>query len=76
MQELWLQGKREDAAKRVPDAMVTEFSAIGTREMVRERFQKYQDVGIDALNLRLDAPDSAARLELLENVVDLVAGLD
>ena len=55
--------------------MVTEFQAVGTREMVRERFQKYQDVGIDALNLRLDAPGEKGRLELLENVVDLVAAL-
>ena len=32
-------------AARVPDAMVTQFQAVGTPEMVRERFQKYRDVG-------------------------------
>ncbi|NRA00588.1 MAG: LLM class flavin-dependent oxidoreductase [Myxococcales bacterium] len=73
IQRLWLDGKREEAAHRVPDAMVTEFQAIGTREMVHERFQKYKDVGIDSLSLRLDAVrGSRARLALLENVVDLV----
>lgn len=76
IQELWLLGKREDAAKRVPDAMVTEFQAIGTRDMVRARLQKYKDVGIDALNLRLDTVPGASRLGLLEEIVDLVAGLD
>ncbi len=76
IQELWLQGKREDAAKRVPDAMVTQFQAIGTRDMVRERLQKYQDVGIDALNLRLDTVGGSGRLGLLEEIVDLVNGLD
>ena len=36
IQSLWIAGKREAAAQRVPDAMVTEFQALGTREMVRE----------------------------------------
>jgi F420-dependent oxidoreductase-like protein len=73
IQALWLAGKRDAAVKRVPDAMVTEFQAIGTRDMVRERLQKYQAVGVNSLNLRLDAAKSTnERLELLENIVDLV----
>ena len=76
IQDLWIQGKREDAVKRVPDAMVTEFQAIGTRDMVRERFRRYRDVGIDALNVRLDTVEASGRLALLEEIVDLVEGLD
>ena len=41
VQDLWLQGKREEAARRVPDAMVTEFQAVGTREMVRARLVEW-----------------------------------
>jgi hypothetical protein len=33
-------------------------------------------VGIDALNVRLDSVGGADRIELLENVVDLVSRLD
>jgi F420-dependent oxidoreductase-like protein len=77
IQALWLAGKRDAAAERVPDAMVTEFQAIGTREMVKARLQKYKDVGIDTLNLRLDtAADTAERIALLDDVLDLVRGLD
>jgi F420-dependent oxidoreductase-like protein len=76
IQRLWLDGKRKEAAERVPDAMVTEFQAIGTADMVRERFAKYRSAGINALDLRIDAPgDSADRLALLEQVVDLVNGI-
>ena len=76
IQALWLQGKREAAVRRVPDAMVTEFQAIGTRDMVRERLRKYQAVGVNGLNLRLDAaPTGNERVALLEDVVDLVRGL-
>jgi F420-dependent oxidoreductase-like protein len=76
IQSLWLAGKREDAARRVPDAMVTEFQALGTREMVRARLARYRDAGVTTLKLGLDsAPLGPARFELLENIVDLVEGL-
>lgn len=76
IQTLWIEGKRKEAARRVPDAMVTEFQAVGTRQMVRERLQKYKSVGVTSINLRLDAAKTAKeRLALLENIVDLVRTL-
>ena len=77
IQALWLDGKRDAAARRVPDAMVTEFQVLGTREMVRERLRRYQAVGVTTLKLGLDSagPLGPKRFELLENIVDLVEGL-
>lgn len=77
IQSLWIAGKRDAAAQRVPDAMVTEFQALGTREMVGERLRKYRDVGVTTLKLGLDSagPIGPARFELLENIVDLVKDL-
>ena len=73
IQRLWLDGKRDDAASRVPDAMITEFQALGTPEMVRERFQKYRDAGINTLKLGLDsAPLGPERFALLEQITDLI----
>ncbi len=73
IQALWIEGKRDEAAKRVPDAMVTEFQALGTREMVKERLKAYRDVGITTLKLGLDAAElGKPRFELLENIADLV----
>ena len=72
IQQLWIDGKREEAAKRVPDRMVTQFGAIGTPDMVRERFRKYRDAGIDALTFRLDAVPADRRIALLEQAVDLL----
>ena len=76
VQRLWLDGKREQAAARVPDAMVTRFGAFGTPDMVRERLRLYRDTGVDALTLRLDGADDAERLAGLEQVLDLIRGLD
>ena len=77
IQSSWLDGKREQAAQRVPDAMVTEFQALGTREMVRDRLRKYRDVGVTTLKLGLDSagPIGPQRYELLENINDLMESL-
>ena len=77
IQALWLEGKREEAAARVPDAMVTQFQALGTPEMVRDRLTKYSDAGVTTLKLGLDSagPIGPARFELLEQIVDIVENL-
>ncbi len=72
IQQLWLAGKREDAAARVPDEMVTQFGAVGTSDMVAARFRQYADAGINGLTLRLEASSSKARMELLEQALDLI----
>ncbi len=71
IQQLWKSGKRDEATKRVPDAMVTEFGAIGTAAMVKARFQKYKDVGINGLTIRIDATGNE-RLSTLEQTMDLL----
>ncbi|MCR9259103.1 MAG: LLM class flavin-dependent oxidoreductase [Pseudomonadaceae bacterium] len=77
IQSLWLAGKRDKAAERVPDAMVTQFQALGTEDMVRERLRKYRDVGVTTLKLGLDSagPIGPKRYALLETIVDMVEGL-
>lgn len=77
IQALWLAGKRDEAAARVPDAMVTEFQALGTPAMVAERLRRYRDAGVTTLKLGLDSagPLGPARFALLEQIVDIVEGL-
>ncbi len=76
IQQLWLDGKRDEAARRVPDAMVTEFQALGTREMVTERLKKYRDAGVSTLKLGLDGvPMGPERFALLEEIACMVKGL-
>ena len=77
VQALWVAGKREAAARRVPDAMVVQFQALGTAEMVSTRLKKYRDIGVTTLKLGLDgAGHGRPRRELLEKVAELVDGLD
>lgn len=77
IQQLWIDGKREEAAKRVPDAMVTQFQALGDADMVAERLNKYREAGVTTLKLGLDSagPVGPKRYELLEQIVDIAGDL-
>ncbi len=72
VQSLWLAGKRDQAARRVPDDMITKFGAIGTPEMVLDRFRLYRDVGVGSIVLRLDGTDEKKKTALLEQIMDLL----
>ena len=76
IQALWLAGKRDEAAKRVPDAMITEFQLLGPKDQVKSRIQRYKEAGVTTLKLGLDGagPLGRGRFELLEEIVDLVTG--
>ena len=77
IQRLWKDGKRQEAADRVPDEMVTEFGAIGTADMVRKRFETYRDAGINALTLRMDnSLPIDQRIANLEQIMDLLPDRD
>jgi hypothetical protein len=76
IQALWLEGRREDAAWRVPDAMVQDFQILGTAAMARDRMRKYRDAGVTTLKLGLDStPLGPERFELLEQVADMAREL-
>lgn len=71
IQSLWIAGKRKEAAERVPDAMVTEFSAVGTEDMVRARLKKYSSLGISCIGVGLAGGSMKERMSELEQIVDL-----
>jgi len=72
VQRLWLEGRREQAAARVPDELVLRSNLIGTESMVRERIRRYRDVGIGTLRLEPLGRDDAQRLDTLGRAVELV----
>jgi hypothetical protein len=57
--------------------MVTEFQALGTRDMIAARLKAYQEAGVTTLKLGLDGagPLGPARFELLEEIVEIVNAL-
>jgi alkanesulfonate monooxygenase SsuD/methylene tetrahydromethanopterin reductase-like flavin-dependent oxidoreductase (luciferase family) len=49
VQQLYLEGKRRDAAAAVPDALIDEVALVGTRERIRDRLDAYREAGVTRL---------------------------
>ncbi len=51
IQDLYLSGKKMEAIHSVPDALVDELSLIGTKEMLRDRLEAWQESPVTTLAL-------------------------
>jgi alkanesulfonate monooxygenase SsuD/methylene tetrahydromethanopterin reductase-like flavin-dependent oxidoreductase (luciferase family) len=75
VQRLWLAGKREEAAARVPDELVLKTNLLGTEAMVRARLETYRRAGITTLRVEPAGEGLAARLATLGRLLDLIRAL-
>ena len=73
VQQLWLAGKRDEAAAAVPDEMVLHTNMIGTREMVKDRVRAYRDAGITTLRVQPEGRGLDGRLDTLAQAIEVVA---
>jgi F420-dependent oxidoreductase-like protein len=72
VQRLWLCGKRDEAAARVPDELPLKANLLGTEAMVRERLAIYRQAGIATLRVDPAGATLAARLATLGRLMDLI----
>jgi F420-dependent oxidoreductase-like protein len=76
VQALWLDGKRDEAAERVPVEIALRTNLIGTKDMVLERLRVYRDAGVTTLRAGLPGRDLDTRLVALAQLVDLVTDVN
>jgi F420-dependent oxidoreductase-like protein len=74
VQQLWLAGRREEAAERVPVELGAKTNLVGTPAMVADRLRCYRDSGVTTLQAKL-AGDRTARLDTLAQLVELSAAV-
>ncbi|MFR9750064.1 LLM class F420-dependent oxidoreductase [Nocardia sp. 004] len=72
IQELYLAGEKEAAAKVVPDALARDISLIGPAGYVKERVAAFKEAGATALNVVPMAGTAAERVKLIEQLRELV----
>jgi F420-dependent oxidoreductase-like protein len=72
VQRLWLDGRREEAVARVPDALVLKTNLLGTEAMVRRRLDAYRQAGITTLRVEPAGDTLDARLATLGRLLELV----
>jgi len=72
VQRLWIEGKRDEAARRVPDEMILRTTLIGPEARIRARLRAYRDAGIGMLRIEPLGAGETARLDALGRAVELV----
>jgi F420-dependent oxidoreductase-like protein len=73
VQDLYLDGKREEAGAALPDELIDLVSLCGPREHVRERLAIYREAGVGTLMVTPMAWTAEERLEQLRLVAELAA---
>jgi len=71
VQDLWLAGRREEAAARVPRDIGLKTNLLGTPAMVKNRLRLYHRAGITTLQAKLDG-DLERKVDTLAQLIDLV----
>ena len=70
VQELWLDGRRDEAADRVPVEIGFRTNLLGPASLVKERLALYRDVGVTTIQAKL-AGSLDERLATLGQLVEL-----
>jgi F420-dependent oxidoreductase-like protein len=73
VQDLYLEGKREEAMAAIPDELIDMVSLCGPKDVVRERLAIYRDAGVGTLGVTPLAFTKEDRLTQLRLVAELAA---
>ncbi|HST42245.1 MAG TPA: LLM class F420-dependent oxidoreductase [Conexibacter sp.] len=74
VQDLYLDGKREEAAAALPDELIDLVSLCGPADVVRERLRVFREAGVGTLMVSPMAWTLQERLEQLRLVAELAEG--
>jgi F420-dependent oxidoreductase-like protein len=72
VQDLYLDGKKNEAAAALPGELIDLISLCGPPDVVRDRLAAYRDAGVGTLALIPMAMDRAGRVEQVRAVAELV----
>ena len=75
IQDLYLDGRKDEAAAAVPAEMLRAMSLIGSRAEVTERLAAFAASGVTTINVTPLAPTPAERVALVGAVKELAADL-
>ncbi|MFC5830786.1 LLM class F420-dependent oxidoreductase [Nonomuraea insulae] len=73
IQDLYLDGKKEEAAAMVPAALLERMSLIGSEGFVRDRVQALKESGVTTLNVAPLGRTHEERVGLIEKIKEIVA---
>ena len=73
VQDLYLEGKKDEAAAALPDALIDQVSLVGPPDVVRERLAVYREAGVGTLGISPFAFTKDERLAQLRLIAELAS---
>jgi F420-dependent oxidoreductase-like protein len=70
IQDLYLEGKKEEAAAAVPAQMLEATNLVGPKSYVKERLAAYKEAGVTILSVNPVGPDPVKAIETLRELID------
>lgn len=70
IQDLYLSGRKDEAAAKVPEEFLDRSHLVGPPSYVRERLGAFKEAGVTVLNVNPVGPDPLAQVEQLRALVD------
>ena len=73
IQDLYLDGKKDEAAAALPAELIDSVSLVGPKDRVAERLELYREAGVGTLITTPLAPTFEARSEMMRTLAELAA---
>ncbi|GAA0972766.1 LLM class F420-dependent oxidoreductase [Acrocarpospora macrocephala] len=74
IQDLYLDGKKDEAAALVPHELLENMSLVGPEGFVRDRIQAMRDSGVTTINVTPAGATHADRVALIEKIKEMTSG--
>jgi F420-dependent oxidoreductase-like protein len=72
VQELYLEGRKEEAAAAIPAELIDTVTLAGPRDWIRDRLAVYREAGVGTLAVAPVSFDPARRAEMVRELAELV----
>jgi F420-dependent oxidoreductase-like protein len=70
IQDLYLDGKKDEAAGKVPAEWLRLSNLVGPKSLIKERVAAYKEAGVTVLSVNPVGPDAVHTIEQLREIVD------
>jgi len=70
IQDLYLEGKKAEAAARVPSEMLANSNLVGPKSYIKERLAAYKEAGVTILSVTPVGDDAVGTIETLRELID------
>ena len=72
IQDLYLDGKKEEAAANVPTEMLELTNLVGPKSLIAERVAAFKEAGVTVLSVNPVGADAVRQIETLRDIVDSI----